>query len=35
MKLLTNPKWREFSPDKWQDKKDFLTKITYRDKSWN
>jgi hypothetical protein len=35
MKLLTNPNWREHSPEKWKSKKDFLAKITYRDKSWN
>ena len=35
-KLLVNPMFREFNPQKWMTKKDFLAnKITYRDKSWS
>lgn len=35
MKMIVDPKWRELSHHKWMSNKDFLAKITYKDKTWN
>ena len=35
MKMIADPKWREFNQNKWMSQKDFLAKITYKDKSWD
>lgn len=35
IKLFVEPKWREVNHKKWMSRKDFLTKISYRDKTWD
>lgn len=35
MKMIADPKWREINHHKWMSQKDFLAKITYKDKSWD